>query len=164
MLSEIKYELDWMMKMQREDGALYHKATCRSFCGFVMPEEETDELVLSPVSVTATADFAAVTAMAVRFYEKQDRAYGEKLTAASKKAYEALKHMELPGGFLNPEGIVTGEYADPCDEDERYWAAAELYKAFGDGQYRQEFEEMAKKRYTMVMAGPKWEAMATRHI
>ena len=40
-LAECKYELDWMMKMQREDGALYHKATCYHFCDFVMPEEET---------------------------------------------------------------------------------------------------------------------------
>lgn len=69
-LEELKYELDWMMKMQREDGALYHKVGCYQFCSFIMPEDEKDELVISPVSVTATADFAAVTAMAVRFYKR----------------------------------------------------------------------------------------------
>lgn len=64
MLSEIKYELDWMMKMQNEQGELYHKVSCYNFCGTIFPELETEELVLSPVSVTATADFAAATAMA----------------------------------------------------------------------------------------------------
>ena len=127
-LEELKYELDWMKKMQREDGALYHKASCRSFCGFIMPEEEQEEIVLSPVSVTATGDFAAVLAMAVRFYEKYLPAYAAELADASKKAYQAMKVMELPGGFKNPPEISTGEYGDACDRDERYWAAAELYK------------------------------------
>lgn len=145
-LSEIRYELDWMMKMQREDGALYHKVTCAGFCGFIMPEEETDELVLSPVSVTATADFAAVTAMASGIFKAYDSEYASKLEHVSKKAYGALKSMELVGGFKNPQGIVTGEYGDECDKDERYWAAAELYKAFGDKQYRQDFEALANEK------------------
>lgn len=145
-LEELKYELDWMMKMQREDGALYHKATCHAFCSFIMPEDETEEMVLSPVSVTATGDFAAVCAMAVRFYETYDAAYARRLEEASKKAYEAMKGMELPGGFHNPKEITTGEYGDPCDADERYWAAAELYNAFGDEQYRTDFEAIAREK------------------
>ena len=63
------------------------------------------------------------------------------MAAASRRAYEALQNMNIPGGFKNPEEIVTGEYGDPCDEDERYWAAAELYKTFGDEKYRRDFEE-----------------------
>ena len=90
-LEELKFELDWMMKMQRDDGALYHKASCRSFCGFIMPEDEREEIVISPVSVTATADFAAVCAMAVPFYAKYDNEYAEKLARVSRKAYEAMK-------------------------------------------------------------------------
>lgn len=157
-LTEIKYELDWMMKMQREDGALYHKVSCRNFCGFIMPEEEKEELVISPVSVTATADFAAVTAMAVRFYKPYDSAYAQKLEEAAKKAYEALQTMELPGGFKNPDEISTGEYGDACDEDERYWAAAELYKAFGDEKYRQDFEARAKEK---IYHGYGWADMGS---
>ena len=133
----MKYELDWMMKMQRADGALYHKATCNSFCGFIMPEDEKEQMVLSPVSVTATGDFAAVCAMAVRFYEKYDAEYAKKLADASVKAYEAMKQMELPGGFKNPPEITTGEYGDPIDTDERYWAAAEL--KLSNLEYLEEF-------------------------
>ena len=157
-LEELKYELDWMMKMQREDGTLYHKASCRSFCGFIMPEEEKEEIVISPVSVTATADFAAVCAMAVPFYAKYDEAYAEKLTQVSRKAYAAMKTMELPGGFKNPPEITTGEYGDACDTDERYWAAAQLYKTFGDREYLEDFEALAKEK---IYQGYGWVDMGS---
>lgn len=160
-MEELKYELDWMKKMQREDGALYHKASCRSFCSFIMPEEEQEEIVLSPVSVTATGDFAAVLAMAVRFYEKYLPAYAAELADASKKAYQAMKVMELPGGFKNPPEISTGEYGDACDRDERYWAAAELYKTFGDAEYREDFEKLAAEKSTAATAGQIWAPTET---
>lgn len=157
-LEEIKYELDFMLKMQREDGCLYHKVTCRSFCGFVMPEDETEELIVSPVSVTATADFAAAVAMAVKFYEPYDSDYAEKLEKAARKAYDAALALELPGGFLNPDGITTGQYEDDCDEDERYWAAAELYKSFGDERYRKDFEAIARRK---IYHGYGWADMGS---
>ena len=157
-LEEVKYELDWMMKMQREDGALYHKASCRRFCDFIMPEAETEEMVISPVSDTASGDFAAVCAMANRFYEKYDVAYANKLAEVSKKAYEAMRTMSLPGGFVNPPGITTGEYGDPQDKDERYWAAAELYKAFGDETYRKDFEALAAEK---IYQGYGWVEMGS---
>lgn len=157
-LEEIKYELDWMMKMQRADGALYHKATPNRFCSFIMPEEEKEQMILSPVSVTATGDFAAVCAMAIRFYEKYDPAYAKKLAEVSVKAYEAMKTMELPGGFKNPPEISTGEYGDNDDMDERYWAAAELYRAFGDEKYKNDFEAIAK---TKIYQGYGWADMGS---
>ena len=157
-LEEIKYELDFMMKLQAQDGRLYHKVTCRSFCSFVMPDEEKDELILSPASVTATADFAGVMAMAVRFYEPYDKEYAAKLAMAAKKAYDALDSYTLPGGFLNPEGIVTGQYEDECDEDERSFAAAAMYKAFGDNKYREDFEKIAASK---IYHGYGWSDMGS---
>ena len=67
-LDEVKYELDWLFKMQNSEGGVYHKVTCANFPNFVMPEEETEELIVTPVSTTATADFAAVMAMASYVY------------------------------------------------------------------------------------------------
>ena len=97
-------------------------------------------------------------AMAVRFYQKYDAEYADRLAAASRRAYEALQNMNIPGGFKNPEEIVTGEYGDPCDEDERYWAAAELYKTFGDEKYRRDFEERAAGK---IYHGYGWGAMGS---
>lgn len=157
-LEEIKYELDWMLKLQREDGKVYHKATCYHFCGFIMPENELEEIVLSPVSVTATADFAAVTAMAIRFYKKYDKEYALLLESASKKAYQALDGFHMPGGFKNPKEITTGEYDDEIDIDELYWASAELYKAFGDETYRLDFEKIANEK---IYHGYGWRDMGS---
>ena len=154
LLSEIKYEIDWMLKMQNpETGEVYHKVTCSGFCGFFMPEEEKEELVVSPASYAATLDFAAALAMAVKFYEPHDKAYAEILADASKKAFEAGLKMEAKG-FHNPEGVVTGEYGDECVEDELYWASAEMYRAFGEERYRTIFDDMA---YKHISHGYGWE-------
>lgn len=145
-LQEIKYELDWMLKLQRKDGQVYHKASCRHFCGFIMPDAEREDIVVSPVSSTATADFAAVAAMAARFFQKGAPEYAARLEQASRQAYEALRSMPFES-YRNPPEITTGGYGDSHDEDERYWAAAELYKAFGDPGYREDFETLAQQIY-----------------
>lgn len=154
LLSEVKYEIDWMLKMQDpESGEVYHKVTCSHFCDFFMPEEEKDELIVSPTSYAATLDFAASLAMAVRYYKPIDPEYAALLEERSRKAYEAAKKMEVKG-FKNPEDIVTGEYGDEGLEDELYWASAELFRTFGDEEYKNTFEEMA---YKHISHGYGWE-------
>lgn len=155
LLCEIKYELDWMLKMQDEvSGEVYHKVSCASFHGFDMPETEKEELVISPVSVTATATFAAVMAMSAAFYEDYNEKFSRELLQAAQRAYAAQKKMNIPGGFKNPEGVVTGAYDDANDIDERYWAAAALYKATGKKEYRDDFEALAKQG---ILHGYGWE-------
>lgn len=130
-LDEIQYELDWMLKMQLQDGTVFHKVTCKDFPGDVMPQDETDRLVLCPVSTAATADFAAAIAMASRIFAGQMQ--GEQYGEAAKKAWSFLEKTPSDGkGFSNPILFTTGAYDDVQDEDERFWAAAELYKTFKD--------------------------------
>ena len=138
-LDEVKYELDWLFKMQTSDGGVYHKVTCANFPAFVMPEEEKEELIVAPVSTTATGDFAAVMAMASTVYAKFDQAYANKCLDAATKATNYLeKHTKIEG-TSNPDGIVTGEYSDQADIDERLWAYAELFKATGEAVYDEAF-------------------------
>jgi endoglucanase len=133
-LNEVRYELGWMKKMQREDGGVYHKVTCAAFPGFVMPQEEIDELILSPVSTAATGDFAAAMAMAYRVYASFDLAFAQDCLTAAKRAWDFLSITPcIP--FTNPSGIVTGEYGDDNDSDERYWAACALFAATGSQDY-----------------------------
>lgn len=154
-LTEIRYELEWMLKMQDEaTGKVYHKVTCAGFCDFIMPECETEELIICPFSLTATADFAACMAMAVKFYAPYDKAFAERMADAAKRAYAVMRSIQVPGGFLNPEGVVTGTYEDKNERDEQYWAAAEMYKAFGDELYKKEFEDYVNQE---IMHGYGWE-------
>ncbi len=137
-LDEVRFELNWLLKMQDEkSGGAYHKVTCASFPGEVMPEKETAPLVLSPISTAATGDFAAIMALASRIYKGVDDAFADTCLRAAEKAWEYLMaNPDANGGFLNPDGIVTGEYGDEADTDERYWAACELYRTTGKDAYK----------------------------
>ncbi len=149
-LQEAKYELDWMLKMQDPaTGGVYHKVTCAVFPETVMPQDETDELLVAPLSKTATADFAAVMAMAGRIYSENGEgayaAFGNTCLEAAKKAWAyALEHKD-ERGFSNPTDIVTGEYPDGNSKDEYFWAGMELYKATGDANYLVSAKEAYEK-------------------
>ena len=130
-LDEAKYELDWMLKMQdSESGGVYHKVSCYNFPETVKPDEEVEQLVLSPISATATADFAAVMAKASRLYMDYNPDFAAACISAAWKAWGYITTLpEKPDGFTNPEDVETGEYPDNNTADEIFWAAVELYIA-----------------------------------
>ena len=135
-LDEVRYELDWMLKMQDEtSGGVYHKVTGEVFPEMVAAVEETAQMILSPISNTATGDFAAVMAKASVVYRKYDAAFADSCLAAAQKAWKYLEQHQGDAGFKNVGSIVTGEYPDSNDSDEYLWAAAELYIATGDESY-----------------------------
>ena len=158
-LDEARYELEWMLKMQDENGGVYHKVTCANFPGEVMPEEETDQLLVLPVSTTATGDFAGAMAMAARVYKSFDKKFAEKCLEAAKKAYaymEANAEADTEG-FTNPDDVSTGEYPDSKNKDEFFWAATELFVTTGDKTYL----DKAKSLYSKSLAmGLGWADMA----
>lgn len=145
LLAEVRYELDWLFKMQRADGGVYHKVTTAVFPEMIMPEMDLEEEIVSPVSTTATADFAAAMAMAYKSYKQVDSQYAERCLQASIQAWKYLTHHPECQDFVNPKDILTGEYGDIEDKDERYWASAALYWATGDSCYLAEFKEKRKE-------------------
>lgn len=128
----IKYELDWLMKMQDEkSGGVYHKVTAAS----PTTEDEGEELYVFDISTTATADFAAIMAMSSQVFANIDGKYAAKCLEAAEDAWKYLKNHQENKKFVNPTGVTTKEYADVTDLDERYWAAAQLYKATKENTY-----------------------------
>lgn len=140
MLDEIRGQLEWLLKMQnKENGGVYHKVTTANFPGSIPADQETGELIVCPITNTATGDFAAVMGMGYDIFKDIDKDFAETILAAGEKAYEYL--ADKPDQkVVNPEGIATGEYGDYSDSDERYWAAASLYKATGDSKYNDDFK------------------------
>ena len=134
-LCECLYEINWLFKMQREDGGVFHKTTGMRHPGFMMPEEDEDQFYIFEVSSMATADFAACMALASRVYGLFDKALADRMLAAANKAWEWLANNPEYVGFQNPEGCNTGQYEDETDVDERLWAAAEMYVTTGQEQY-----------------------------
>jgi endoglucanase len=145
-LHECRYELEFLLKMQETDGGAYHKVTTYHFCGLdVMPEEDTAPLVLSPISSTATGTLAAVMAMAARVYEPWDAEFAARCLSSAESAWAwMLRH---PEGVLfhNPPEVTTGEYGDVSDADERYWAAAELFRTTGREDYHRIVRETVEQ-------------------
>jgi endoglucanase len=127
------FKIEWMLKMQDPaTGGVYHKVTCKRFPALnIMPQQETAKLVLSPISPTATGGFAATMAMAARFYPE----HSGTLIAAAEHAWEWLTANPEAPGFTNPRGVRTGEYGDRNSDDERFWAATELFLATGNEAY-----------------------------
>lgn len=142
-LDEIRYELQWMLKMQYSDGGVFFKVTPEQFAPFIMPQNDNSVRWVYESSSTATADFAAVMARAARVYETFDSSFSQMCLAAAESAWSYLAaHPAIvpPGGFTNPPGTNTGVYGDTNDQDERLWAAAELYITTGTADYHNYYQ------------------------
>ena len=124
-------QLDWLVKMQAPDGGANHKATTRDWPGLdVSPMGDTVVKWIMPISSTATADYAAVMALAAKVLEDQP---GE---LAAGKAMRFRAAAERARGWLDQNrGLLLtapsyggkdygGPYTDGDDSDERFFADA----------------------------------------
>lgn len=152
-LNECRYELEWMLKVQDDEGGVYHKLTSERHADFIMPEEDRAQFYLFPVSSMATADYAASMALASRVYRAYDGAFADRLYMAAEKAYGWLERHPGYVGFHNPAGCNTGEYDDDCDLDERLWAAAELLVTTGEQKYQEQVAALLQEDLTLTDFG-----------
>ncbi|MEZ0537968.1 glycoside hydrolase family 9 protein, partial [Caldicellulosiruptoraceae bacterium PP1] len=57
-LDESRYEIEWLLKMQdSKSGGVYHKMGSAYFPDFRMPEYDTGDLYVAPISATAIGSF-----------------------------------------------------------------------------------------------------------
>jgi endoglucanase len=136
-LAEVKYELDWMMKMQRRDGSTFHKVAGAQWPSFeISPDTDTQDRFIYSTCSAATAMYGAALAMGARIYKPYDAKYASTL----------LKKAELAWAYLErtPESVYrvdegqesgSGPYNDTDDATERSWFAAEMFKTTGNKKY-----------------------------
>jgi endoglucanase len=143
-LNEARWNLEWMLKMQDTDGGVWHKQTSEHFSGFVAPQDDTlpSEVIgtgSAPFKSTcATADLAAVAAIAARVYKPFDSKFAAQSLEAARRAWAwTEKYPNVT--FRNPVGVTTGEYGDSDCGDERLWAAAELARTTGESSFNEFF-------------------------
>jgi endoglucanase len=143
-LNEVRWNLEWMLKMQDTDGGVWHKQTSTHFSGFIQPQQDTlpSEVIgtgSAPFKSTcATADLASVGAIAARVYKPYDAQFAAKALDAARRAW-AWTEQHPNVIFRNPPGISTGEYGDANCQDERFWAAAELSRTTGEPAFNSFF-------------------------
>lgn len=136
-LDEARWELEWLMKVQRDDGAVYHKITGLNFDETVMADECSLPLFAMPVSATAAGDTAAVLFIGARLFGKYDKDFAAQcLERAMLSLSWAEEHAE-DEGFVNPPDVLTGEYPDENALDEYLWALCEGFKTSADKEIGQ---------------------------
>ena len=164
-LNEIRWNLEWMLTMQDDDGGVFHKQTSEQFAGFVMPEKDTATSYVIGTGAEpfkgscATGDFAAVMAIAQRAYAPYDKAFAKRAGDAAARAWEWLtKHPNVL--FRNPRPVGTGAYGDFDCSDERLWAAAELWRSTGGKAYHDYFLANYQK-FVKQVRRPSWPSVGS---
>ncbi len=143
LLDEARWELDWLVLLQETDGGVYHKVTTACWVDG-MPEDSTETRYILTKTTHDTALTAAILALGSRLWMPHDPALAATYLAHAELAWDFLEAhatVEPPDGFVNPDGVCTGDYTDPDgDTDDRAWAAAELYRTTGAAEYHIAFE------------------------
>ena len=153
-LDEVRWNLDWMLKMQVADGTrmringewidagglVHHKLHDIAWTGLnTLPHEDPRPRYVHRPSTAATLNLAAAAAQGARLYAEHDPASADTLLVAARNAWDAAKaHPEIFAPDTNsldpnPGG---GPYNDTNLGDEFYWAAAQLFLTTGEDEYR----------------------------
>ena len=159
LLDEVSWALEWLLKMQRNDGALYHKVSQKKWIGEYLPHTDPSTRYIFNISSAATASFTAAAAIGSRHLKNYNPDFSQALQSAAERAWNWLEENpeNIPsGGFKNPEGVTGGEYGDPSDQDERLWAAIELYRLTDRDKYLTFFIKKYKELYQTGIPPISW--------
>lgn len=134
MLEELRFELEFFLRMQDDDGGVFFKVTPERWDGFVSPLESDamQKRMILGKSTSSTLNFAAVMAQAHRVYESFDAEFSAKCLAASLRAYAWASRNPAVDWPHNTEG--SGGYGDDCVDDEFFWARTMLFLSLREEQ------------------------------
>jgi hypothetical protein len=145
LLDEVKWELDWLLKMQDDDGGFLNRVAGRSFDnGPRDPSGDTQPRFYTAKTTWATAVAAASLAHAARVYARFDLAfpgYASRLREAAQRGWtylEAHAQMDPPDGSDGDSKLAaTAAESNPnADRRARVFAAAELFKTFAEPGFK----------------------------
>ncbi len=129
LLELVKSGIVWLMKMQRDDGSVFHKVDASAFSmGSYGPDGDPNERFLwftDRFSTIDAANVSAVAGQAARFFAATDPAFSEQCRVAALRSWNWVKSN--PGIGLDYPG-----FTDPLTWQEEMWAKAEIYMLTGD--------------------------------
>ena len=142
-LHEARAGLEWLLSMQRRDGAVYRKIAGKQKVGNIRPEDDRQARFFYGASTPDTANFAAVMAQASRSFSKDDLGFSVKTLRAAEKAWLWLEqNPTLSFERSQSDFAGSGEFWSgnlQTDRANRVWAAAELYASTGNSKYHRYF-------------------------
>jgi endoglucanase len=139
-LAEVKWELDWLLTTQGDDGGVSHKVTAVDFEPFEMPDKDASLRYFTPVGTAATGDLVAVLAQAARIYAAYDRTAADTYLEAARRGYAFLSATTGPAVPDLSTTFKTGAYGQRTDASNRLWAAAELWETTGEAPFLVDLE------------------------
>jgi endoglucanase len=160
LLDEARWEIEWMLRMQvpagtrlalpvgphdrsgkltltpiDAGGMAHHKVADAHWTTLpTAPADDREARLLYPPSTAATLNLAAVAAQAARLWKATDPAFAARCLAAARAAWTAAQRN--PAVFAAQGFTGSGGYGDETLDDERAWAAAELFATTGEPAYR----------------------------
>ena len=128
LLEEIRFELEFFLRMQDDDGGVFFKVSPVRWDGFVSPSQ-SDALQKRQIlgkSTTSTLNFAGALAQAHRVFANVYPSFAQKCQDAALRAYRwAIENPDVTYPH-NTEG--SGGYGDERYDDEFFWARAMLFR------------------------------------
>lgn len=136
LLDEIKYELDWLLKMQLGDGSLLHKVASVNWNATTPPSTDTVPRRYAPATASATASGAGVFAHGALVFGKVNGSYADLLETAAVAAWDYLTANPTYSEFNNA-GFVNSGAEDTIGDQamNRLNAAVYLYALTGETVY-----------------------------
>jgi endoglucanase len=151
-LEEARYEIEWLLKMQFEDGTVSHQIRPLNYEPAIMPDRDSAKRFFSTASTAATGSFAAVMALAARVYEPYDADLSARCLQAARLSVEWLEAHPDTDLQANHENWPNATYATPSFDDV-LWARTELWATTGDEELLGEVESV----FARASVGDTWD-------
>lgn len=136
LIDEIKFGLNYVLKLQTNYGAVYNKVVSKKFAGFISPEKDKQETYLLYPWTSVTASFAGITGLAYNVFKDSDVDLAERCLNAHNKAIEYLVNNPSASNEMNPGEFDVGTYYVNDETDERLFAYSVAYKLTKDDKYK----------------------------
>ena len=112
-------------------GLVHTKVADETWTGLPMaPADDPMRRFLYPHSTAATYNMVAVAAQAARIWRERDPAFAVQALAAARRGWTAA--TRVPDLYASSDFTGSGGYGDKTIDDERFWAAAQLFVTTGD--------------------------------
>ncbi len=143
LLEEVRFELEWFLRMQDTDGGVFFKVSPEFWDSFVVPAETVYERQIIGKSTTSTLNFAGACAHAHRIFREEDQTFAKCCLDRSLEAYRwARENPDVPYPNIT-QG--SGPYGDGHFEDEFFWAEAMLFRETEDPYFREQLTPRLEK-------------------
>lgn len=136
LLTEAKWGLEWLFKMQSSDGGVSIGIAPypAQMPPMIPPQNDPMVQYTGAVHTSSTAKAGAVFAKAARILKSYDTQFAQVCLDRARLCWEYLQSHPQP---VAPQTCAT--YVKVLDQDDRLWLAVELYRTTGEKVFHDDF-------------------------